>query len=202
MWQDKDNDPVMSGYDSFEEWVGETISQMDAHEEGVAPSGRGMASCKIWKDTNGIMGNPGEEYTLNDLADYWTNNNGSDPVLAEYKGDWKAWLDATIPQMEERIDDSLYCEGLESKTFTDKEEAKKFAKDNKGAITSIVDDKLNPTHYVHYKKNLKDSNRKMKESYEIRNVRGHFEVYKDGKFVCSADTKKEAEEEIEEMEGK
>ena len=153
MWQDKDNDPIMSNYDSFEEWVGETISQMDASEEQpeVAPSGRGMASCKIWKDTNGVMGTPGEEYTLNDLADYWTNNNGSDPILAEYKGDWKAWLDATIPQMEERIDDSLYCEGLESKTFTDKEEAKKFAKDNKGAITSVVDDKLNPTHYVHYK---------------------------------------------------
>ena len=100
----------MSGYDSFEEWVAETISQMDASEEQpeVTPSGRGSASCKIWVDVNGIMGDPGNEYTLTDLASYWEDNKSSDPVLAEYKGDWKAWLDDTIPQMEERIDDSLY----------------------------------------------------------------------------------------------
>lgn len=34
-------------------------------------------------------------------------------------------------------------------------------------------------------------------SYEIKNVRGHYEVYKDGKFLCSADTRKEASEEVE-----
>lgn len=34
-------------------------------------------------------------------------------------------------------------------------------------------------------------------SYEIKNVRGHYEVYKDGKFLCSADTKREAVEEVE-----
>lgn len=34
-------------------------------------------------------------------------------------------------------------------------------------------------------------------SYEIKNVRGHYEVYKDGKFLCSADTMKEAAEEVE-----
>lgn len=33
-------------------------------------------------------------------------------------------------------------------------------------------------------------------SYEIKNVRGHYEVYKNGKFFCSADTRKEANEEI------
>lgn len=109
MWQDKDNDPVMSGYDSFEEWVGETISQMDASEEPpeVAPSGRGGASCKIWTDVNGVMGDPGNEYTLTDLASYWEDNNGSDPVLAKYEGDWKQWLDDTLPQMEEHVDSSL-----------------------------------------------------------------------------------------------
>ena len=114
MWQDKDNDPVMSGYDSFEEWVGETISQMDAHEEEpeITPSGRGSVSCKLWVDVNGIMGDPGNEYTLTDLASYWEDNKGSDPVLAEYKGDWKKWLDDTLPQMEEHIDSSLYEEAL------------------------------------------------------------------------------------------
>lgn len=34
-------------------------------------------------------------------------------------------------------------------------------------------------------------------SYEIKNVRGHYEVYKDGKFLCSTDTVKEAAEEVE-----
>lgn len=114
MWQDKDNDPSMSSYDSFEEWVGETISQMDAHEEEpeVAPSGRGKLSCATFTDKSGIMGEVGAKYTVNDLADYWTNNNGSDPVLANYNGDWKKWLDDTLPQMEEQIDNSLYEELL------------------------------------------------------------------------------------------
>jgi hypothetical protein len=34
---------------------------------------------------------------------------------------------------------------------------------------------------------------------DIKNVNGHFEVYKDGKFICSADTKKEAEEEVQKI---
>lgn len=33
--------------------------------------------------------------------------------------------------------------------------------------------------------------------YEIKFVRGHVEVYLNGKFCFSADTRKEAEEEIE-----
>lgn len=35
--------------------------------------------------------------------------------------------------------------------------------------------------------------------YEIEFVRGHVEVYLDGKFCFSADTQREAEEEIELM---
>lgn len=114
MWQDKDTDPVMSGYDSFEEWVGETISQMDAHEEEpeVAPSGRGKLSTAIFIDKSGIMGEAGAKYTVNDLADYWEANRGSDPVLANYNGDWKKWLDDTIEQMEVSYDSSLFEESL------------------------------------------------------------------------------------------
>ena len=140
MWQDKDNDPVMRGYDSFEEWVGETISQMDAHDDEedyidstyhdysedelrkmgafdnlddpVAPSGRGKLSCATFIDKSGIMGEAGAKYTVNDLADYWENNRGSDPVLANYNGDWKKWLDDTIEQMEVSYDSSLFEESL------------------------------------------------------------------------------------------
>lgn len=35
--------------------------------------------------------------------------------------------------------------------------------------------------------------------YEIRWVRGHVEVYRDGKFCFSADNRTEAEREIEQM---
>lgn len=36
--------------------------------------------------------------------------------------------------------------------------------------------------------------------YEIIHVNGHYVVYSNGKFICSADTKAEAEREIEEIE--
>lgn len=35
---------------------------------------------------------------------------------------------------------------------------------------------------------------------EIKNVNGHYEVYKDGEFWCSADTRHEAEQDKEEAE--
>ena len=284
MWQDKDNDPSMSGYDSFEEWVGETISQMDAHEKAdIAPSGRGELSCAIFTDTRGILGEPGEKYTVNELSDYWTDNRGSDPSLAAYNGNWVKWLDDTLEQMdidmdtcmfeeslsseefeiqnykdvlndlknlklnptnfnksiqfrypyvivtfkrlsEETIDVSIYRpggmyswmqssslewliewaiksikqhgpydirhleEGIESKTFTDKEEAKKFAKDNKGAITSVVDDELNPTHYVHYKgkKETVEEPKSIKEE-SLNESQNPYAYYTDG---SSSDNKK------------
>jgi hypothetical protein len=37
----------------------------------------------------------------------------------------------------------------------------------------------------------------MSAEYEIIAVRGHYEVYRDGKFFCSADTHLEAAKEIE-----
>ena len=36
----------------------------------------------------------------------------------------------------------------------------------------------------------------MKTMFEIRAVKGHYEVYHEGKFICSADTYLEAEREI------
>lgn len=37
----------------------------------------------------------------------------------------------------------------------------------------------------------------MSDLFEIKPVREHFEVYLDGKFICSADTESEAEREVE-----
>ena len=38
----------------------------------------------------------------------------------------------------------------------------------------------------------------METDYEIISVRGHYEVRRNGKFICSADTYSEAKKEIEE----
>ena len=35
---------------------------------------------------------------------------------------------------------------------------------------------------------------------EVNNVNGHYEVYKNGEFWCSADTRHEAEQDREELE--
>lgn len=35
--------------------------------------------------------------------------------------------------------------------------------------------------------------------YEIRKVKEHYEIYLDGTFMCSCDTKREMEEEIKEL---
>lgn len=37
----------------------------------------------------------------------------------------------------------------------------------------------------------------MNDTYKIIPVKDHYEVYRNGKFYCSADTKLEAEKEIE-----
>ena len=42
----------------------------------------------------------------------------------------------------------------------------------------------------------------MDNQYQIVNVRGHVEVYRHGLFCCSADTEKEAREEIRKQEEK
>ena len=41
---------------------------------------------------------------------------------------------------------------------------------------------------------------KLLEIYDIRNVHGHYEAYKDGEFMCSGDTRAEVEAELKELE--
>jgi hypothetical protein len=40
------------------------------------------------------------------------------------------------------------------------------------------------------------------DNYELRYVKGHVEIYRHGIFCCSADTEKEAREEIRKQEEK
>ena len=104
IWQDKDSDPIMSSYDTFEEWVGETISQMDAHDDTPAPE-------HVWIDVDGVMGTPGEEWTSDNLIDFWYAYNESDPILAHYNGDWKKWIDDTVLHLKKKdIDEGFVNE--------------------------------------------------------------------------------------------
>lgn len=51
-----------------------------------------------FKDYNGIMGDPGDTWTTEDLKAYWKANHSSDPVLNEYES-MQSWLDDTIAML-------------------------------------------------------------------------------------------------------
>lgn len=73
-------------------------------------------STSIYRDYNGIMGNPGATWTIKELKAYWETNHNSDPVLNEYKS-MQSWLNDTIamlhPVTNDEYDESLK-ESLES----------------------------------------------------------------------------------------
>lgn len=55
-------------------------------------------STSIYRDYNGIMGNPGDTWTIKELKAYWETNHNSDPVLNEYKS-MQSWLNDTIAML-------------------------------------------------------------------------------------------------------
>ena len=255
MWQDKDNDPIMSGYDSFEEWVGETISQMDrefsslteankfknvSSEEfrtpmqvteishmggsyypicprcdttidreymsycdrcGQSLNWKGFSKAKVRKReslTEDVKPNL-YYHSASDKRKIpvfikevepgkfkWEDESGKSEDWFETEEmaheDFVKFIQNEIPDVviEESLTESkpINEDGFASKTFTDKEDAKKFAKDNKGAITSVVDDKLNPTHYVHYKGKKEPINETTSRGIEARR-RGLFRDIRD-----------------------
>lgn len=67
-------------------------------------------STSIYRDYNGIMGNPGATWTIKELKAYWETNHNSDPVLNEYKS-MQSWLNDTIamlhPVTNDEYDESL-----------------------------------------------------------------------------------------------
>lgn len=58
-----------------------------------------------WKDTTGCLGEVGEIYTTSDLRRIWEDGKYSDPSMAEYKGDYNAWVKDTLAQMEKQEPD-------------------------------------------------------------------------------------------------
>ena len=45
---------------------------------------------EIWIDNDGSFGEPGAQYSLGEIKEYWNGNNSSDPILTEYT-DFNSW---------------------------------------------------------------------------------------------------------------
>ena len=58
------------------------------------------ASYTIYQDTNGIMGEIGDTWTVSELRQYWDAEQMNDPVLSEYDS-FESWLEDTTRQMTE-----------------------------------------------------------------------------------------------------
>lgn len=56
------------------------------------------SSTTRYLDENGIMGIPGDTWTLKELAEYWNSEQGSDPCLDEYAS-FDDWVEDTISMM-------------------------------------------------------------------------------------------------------
>lgn len=56
------------------------------------------SSDTIYQDTNGIMGEIGDTWTVSELRQYWDAEQMNDPVLSEYDS-FESWLEDTTRQM-------------------------------------------------------------------------------------------------------
>lgn len=67
-----------------------------------SPSANSSKSCNssatCFVDTDGIMGIPGDTWTLKELAEYWNSEQGSDPCLDEYAS-FDDWVEDTLAAM-------------------------------------------------------------------------------------------------------
>lgn len=59
-----------------------------------------------YRDCGGIMGEPGAQYTDEDLEAYWNENNKRDPILREYRGNYNAWMTDTLSNMR-RVNEAV-----------------------------------------------------------------------------------------------
>ena len=72
--------------------------------------GTKMESIKeAYTDVDGVMGEKGAKYTEDDLKAYWDKENKNDPVLANYKGNYQAWLKDTTSSMKvENLEEGIF----------------------------------------------------------------------------------------------
>jgi hypothetical protein len=66
---------------------------------------------ELYKDVSGIMGEPNETYSEEDLENYWNSQKDNDPSLRAYSN-YNSWLRDTISNMEE-------VEGVEESKSSD-----------------------------------------------------------------------------------
>ena len=58
---------------------------------------------EVFTDVNGIMGEPGETYTPEELEAIWEQGKDSDPSMVAYEGNFDAWYSDTTSQMEHEV---------------------------------------------------------------------------------------------------
>ena len=81
--ENKDSDPVLIDYNSFEDWFKDT---KDSYLENLAE-----VTSSTYIDVDGVLGDPGVEYSDADLEDLYNRLHDVDPVVAVYDNfeDWQ-----------------------------------------------------------------------------------------------------------------
>ena len=75
----------------FEEAVKNRIEELGGNAETIT-------SATIYKDVDGVMGEAGDTWTVQELREYWDTECLNDPVLVEYDS-FDSWLADTISFM-------------------------------------------------------------------------------------------------------
>jgi hypothetical protein len=70
----------------------------ELNARGVYPKTSVNSPATQFVDTNGIMGIPGDTWTMKELAEYWDSEQGSDSCLDEYAS-FDDWVEDTISMM-------------------------------------------------------------------------------------------------------
>lgn len=88
----------------YNEWRFSSIGDMQKTLGRILLPKRESVS-PVYKDVSGIMGEPNETYSEEDLKNYWNTQKDNDPSLRAYSN-FNSWLRDTLSNMEE-LDESI-----------------------------------------------------------------------------------------------
>lgn len=77
------------------------------------------ASDETYVDHNGVMGEAGDTWTIQELRQYWDDEQMNDPVLSEYDS-FDSWLDDTLSLMESVDSSTSISATTEDSTYYDR----------------------------------------------------------------------------------
>ena len=78
--------------------------------------------CTTYCDPDGVLGQPGECYTHDDLVAYWESEHNSDPTLAQYD-DMDSWIKDTLAWLTEQ-DEIESCGNVTASSLTSEQKDK------------------------------------------------------------------------------